>query len=163
MIRVGILTISDRGSKGEREDLSGKILKESIEKLGWVLKRYQVIPDEKEEIVNTLITWCDKEHLEVIITTGGTGVYPRDVTPEATKEILEKEIPGISEYIRFISYPSTPFAALSRGVSGIRGQTLIINLPGSPKAIEEIFPYLIEIIKHAVSKIKGDSSECIRN
>ncbi len=163
MIKVGILTVSDKSSQGEREDLSGKKLKDYIKKLGWCLEQYQIIPDEKEKIVETLLNWCDREKLELILTTGGTGVYPRDVTPEATKEVLTKEVPGISEYIRFISYPHTPFAALSRGVSGIRGQTLIINLPGSPKAIEEIFPYLVEIIKHAISKIKGDSSECFRN
>lgn len=163
MIKVGILTISDKGSRGEREDLSGKKLMDYVKELSWDLRKYQVIPDEKEEIIKTLLTWCDKEEFELILTTGGTGVYFRDVTPEATKEVLEKEVPGISEYIRFISYPFTSLAALSRGISGIRGQTLIINLPGSPKAVEEIFPHLVEIIKHAISKIKGDTSECLRS
>ncbi|PMP68628.1 MAG: molybdenum cofactor biosynthesis protein, partial [Thermodesulfobacterium geofontis] len=125
--------------------------------------KYEIIPDEKDQIVNILKTWVDKDGLDLIITTGGTGVYPRDVTPEATKEVIEKEIPGIPEYIRYISYPITPMAALTRGLAGVRKNTLIINLPGSPKAIKEIFPKLIPIIKHAVEKIKGDPSECARD
>jgi len=163
VIKVGILTLSDKGSKGEREDLSGKALKDFSEVEGWKVIKYEIIPDEKEQIVEILKIWVDKEKLDFIITTGGTGVYPRDVTPEATKEIIEKEIPGIPEYIRYISYPLTPMAALTRGVAGIRKKTLIINLPGSPKAIKEIFPKLIPIIKHAIEKIKGDPSECARN
>lgn len=163
MIKVGILTLSDKGSKGEREDLSGKALKDFSEVEGWKVIKYEIIPDEKEQIVKILKIWVDKEKLDFIITTGGTGVYPRDVTPEATKEVIEKEIPGIPEYIRYISYPLTPMAALTRGVAGIRKKTLIINLPGSPKAIKEIFPKLIPIIKHAIEKIKGDPSECARN
>ena len=163
MIKVGILTLSDKGSKGEREDLSGKVLKDLSEVEGWKVIKYEIIPDEKEQIVKILKIWVDKEKLDFIITTGGTGVYPRDVTPEATKEIIEKEIPGIPEYIRYISYPLTPMAALTRGVAGIRKKTLIINLPGSPKAIKEIFPKLIPIIRHAIEKIKGDPSECARN
>ena len=163
MIKVGILTLSDKGSKGEREDLSGKALKDFSEVEGWEVIKYEIIPDEKEQIVEILKIWADKEKLDFIITTGGTGVYPRDVTPEATKEVIEKEIPGIPEYIRYISYPLTPMAALTRGVAGIRKKTLIINLPGSPKAIKEIFPKLIPIIKHAIEKIKGDPSECARN
>jgi len=163
VIKVGILTLSDKGSKGEREDLSGKALKDFSEVEGWKVIKYEIIPDEKEQIVEILKIWVDKEKLDFIITTGGTGVYPRDVTPEATKEIIEKEIPGIPEYIRYISYPLTPMAALTRGVAGIRKKTLIINLPGSPKAIKEIFPKLIPIIKHAIEKIKGNPSECARN
>lgn len=163
MIKVGILTLSDKGSKGEREDLSGKALKDFSEVEGWKVIKYEIIPDEKEQIVEILKIWVDKEKLDFIITTGGTGVYPRDVTPEATKEVIEKEIPGIPEYIRYISYPLTPMAALTRGVAGIRKKTLIINLPGSPKAIKEIFPKLIPIVKHAIKKIKGDPSECARN
>ena len=163
MIKIGILTLSDKGSKGEREDLSGKTLRDLSETQGWIVLKYEIIPDEKEKIVNILKNWVDKEGLDLIITTGGTGVYPRDVTPEATKEVIEKEIPGIPEYIRYISYPLTPMAALTRGLAGVRKNTLIINLPGSPKAIKEIFPKLIPIIKHAIEKIKGDPSECVRN
>ncbi|PMP97168.1 MAG: molybdenum cofactor biosynthesis protein [Thermodesulfobacterium geofontis] len=163
MIKVGILTLSDKGSKGEREDLSGNTLIELSEIENWKVVKYEIIPDEKDQIVNILKTWVDKDGLDLIITTGGTGVYPRDVTPEATKEVIEKEIPGIPEYIRYISYPITPMAALTRGLAGVRKNTLIINLPGSPKAIKEIFPKLIPIIKHAVEKIKGDPSECARD
>lgn len=163
MIKVGILTLSDKGSKGEREDLSGKTLIELSEAENWNVIKYEVIPDEKYQIVEILKIWTDKENLDLIITTGGTGVYPRDVTPEATKEVIEKEIPGIPEYIRYISYPITPMAALTRGLAGVRKTTLIINLPGSPKAIKEIFPKLVPIIKHAIEKIKGDPSECARN
>jgi molybdenum cofactor synthesis domain-containing protein len=163
VIKVGILTLSDKGSKGEREDLSGKTLIELSEAENWNVIKYEVIPDEKYQIVEILKIWTDKENLDLIITTGGTGVYPRDVTPEATKEVIEKEIPGIPEYIRYISYPITPMAALTRGLAGVRKTTLIINLPGSPKAIKEIFPKLVPIIKHAIEKIKGDPSECARN
>lgn len=163
MIKVGILTLSDKGSKGEREDLSGKILIELSEAENWNVIKYEIIPDEKDQIIEILKNWADKESLDLIITTGGTGVYPRDVTPEATKEVIEKEIPGIPEYIRYISYPITPMAALTRGLAGVRKTTLIINLPGSPKAIKEVFPKLVPIIKHAIEKIKGDPSECARN
>uniref|UniRef100_A0A7C4JSB1 Molybdenum cofactor biosynthesis protein B n=1 Tax=Thermodesulfobacterium geofontis TaxID=1295609 RepID=A0A7C4JSB1_9BACT len=163
MIKVGILTLSDKGSKGEREDLSGKILIELSEAENWNVIKYEIIPDEKDQIIEILKNWADKESLDLIITTGGTGVYPRDVTPEATKEVIEKEIPGIPEYIRYISYHITPMAALTRGLAGVRKTTLIINLPGSPKAIKEVFPKLVPIIKHAIEKIKGDPSECARN
>jgi len=163
VIKVGILTLSDKGSKGEREDLSGKTLIELSEAENWNVTKYEIIPDEKDQIVEILKNWADKESLDLIITTGGTGVYPRDVTPEATKEVIEKEIPGIPEYIRYISYPITPMAALTRGLAGVRKTTLIINLPGNPKAIKEIFPRLVPIIKHAIEKIKGDPSECARN
>lgn len=163
MIKVGILTLSDKGSEGKREDLSGKILIEFCLNEEWKVIKYAVFPDEKDQIVKVLKTWVDEEKLDLIITNGGTGVYPRDVTPEATKEVIEKEIPGIPEYIRYISYPLTPMAALTRGIAGVRKNTLIINLPGSPKAIKEIFPQLIPVINHAIEKIKGDPSECARN
>jgi molybdenum cofactor synthesis domain-containing protein len=161
-LRVGILTLSDKGSRGEREDASGKLLQELVKEAGWEVALYTILPDEKDEISSLLKEWSDKEGLDLILTNGGTGVYPRDVTPEATKEVIEKEIPGIPEYIRYISYPITPMAALTRGIAGVRGKTLILNLPGSPKAIEEIFPKLIKVLKHAVEKIQGDPSECAR-
>ncbi len=162
-MKCGILTLSDRGSRGERIDLSGEYLIEFIRAQNWEVVSYQILPDEKEEILRTLRDWCDKLNLDLILTTGGTGVHPRDVTPEATREILEKEIPGIQEYIRYLSFPITPLAALSRALAGVRGKTLIINLPGSPKALKEILPALTEIIKHATEKIKGDPSECARS
>ena len=161
-IRVGIITLSDRASKGEREDLSGKILKEMIVDLNWKVECYQVLPDEKDMLMSLLKEWADEKKLDLILTNGGTGVHPRDITPEATLAIIQKEIPGIPEYIRYISYPITPMSALTRGVAGVRGETLIINLPGSPKAIKEIFPKLVKIIVHAIEKIQGDPHECAR-
>lgn len=162
MIRVGILTLSDKGSLGQREDLSGKYLKEYVLKQGWEVTAYQILPDEKELIKKTLIYWCDTLNLDLILTNGGTGVHPRDVTPDATQEVIEKDIPGLGEYIRYISFTKTPRAALSRGLAGIRKGTLIVNLPGSPKALEEIMPSLSDLLTHAIAKIKGDPSECAR-
>ncbi|MGC9109154.1 MAG: MogA/MoaB family molybdenum cofactor biosynthesis protein [Caldimicrobium sp.] len=162
-MRCGILTLSDKGVKGEREDLSGKFLIEFAKAQGWKVEAYKILPDEEEEIFKTLLSWCEELKLDLILTTGGTGVHPRDVTPEATKRVILKEIPGLSEYIRYISFSKTPKASLSRGLSGIRGETLIINLPGSPKALKEIMPSLKEVIEHAVKKIKGDPSECARD
>lgn len=162
-MKCGVLTLSDKGSKGERVDTSGNFLVEFLKSQGWEVIKYQILPDEENLIVKCLKEWSDVLKLDVILTTGGTGVHPRDVTPEATKKILEREIPGIAEYIRFISFSKTPLAALSRALAGVRGNTLIINLPGSPKALKEILPSLVEIIYHGVSKVKGDSSECFRN
>ncbi len=162
-MRCGILTLSDKGAKGEREDLSGKYLKDLLEEKGWEVSLYQILPDEKEAISALLKRWCDDFKLDLILTTGGTGVHPRDVTPDATKEILDKEIPGIAEYIRYLGFAKTPRAALSRGVAGSRKGTLIINLPGSPRALKEIMPHLLEVIEHGVSKIKGDPGECARD
>lgn len=163
MIRVGILTLSDKGSLGQREDLSGKYLKEFVLKQGWEVTAYQILPDEKELIKKTLIYWCDTLNLDLILTNGGTGVHPRDVTPDATREVIEKDIPGLGEYIRYVSFTKTPRAALSRGIAGIRKGTLIINLPGSPKALEEIMSSINDLIEHALAKIKGDPSECARD
>ncbi|MEZ0343226.1 MAG: MogA/MoaB family molybdenum cofactor biosynthesis protein [Caldimicrobium sp.] len=162
-MRCGILTLSDKGAKGEREDLSGKYLIEFAKAQGWKVETYKILPDDEEEISKTLFNWCENLKLDLILTTGGTGVHPRDVTPEATKRVIEKEIPGLAEFIRYISFSKTPMASLSRGLAGVKGQTLIINLPGSPKALQEIMPSLKEVLEHAVSKIKGDPSECARN
>ncbi|MFN3407138.1 MAG: molybdenum cofactor biosynthesis protein B [Caldimicrobium sp.] len=161
-MKCGVLTLSDKGSRGEREDLSGAYLVSFLKTQGFEVLIYKIIPDEKEEIKSHLINWCDELQLDLILTTGGTGVHPRDVTPDATKEVLDREITGIAEYIRYISFSKTPLSALSRAIAGIRGQTLIINLPGSPKALKEIMPSLLEIILHGIAKIKGDPSECSR-
>jgi len=160
---VAILTLSDKGSRGEREDLSGKLLLKFCQALNWEVKHYEILPDEKDLIAEKLIFLADHLKVDLILTTGGTGVHPRDVTPDATSQLIEKEVPGIAEFIRFLSFQRTPLAALSRARAGVRGETLIINLPGSPKAIEEIFPHLTEIIEHAVRKIKGDAHECARS
>ena len=160
MITVGILTMSDKGSRGEREDLSGKEIERMIKDLPAEVKVYEIIPDESDIIKAKLVEFTDKKKLDLILTTGGTGVSPRDVTPEATREIIEKELPGMSEAMRAESFKKTPNAMISRAVCGIRKQTLIINLPGSPKAVRENLSVILPAISHAIEKIKGSTEEC---
>jgi len=163
MIKVGILTISDKGSRGEREDLSGKVIEEVIRKINGEVKYYQIIPDENDIIQEELIKAVDKLHLDLILTTGGTGLGKRDVTPEATLAIIEKEVPGISEIIRSESFKKTNRAILSRGVAGIRKESLIINLPGSPKGARESLEIVLEALPHGIEILKGQATECGRN
>jgi len=163
MIKVGILTISDKGSRGEREDLSGKVIKEIVKKINGEVKYYQIIPDEKDIIQEELIKAVDKLHLDLILTTGGTGLGKRDVTPEATLAIIEKEIPGISEIIRSESFKKTNRAILSRGMAGIRKESLIINLPGSPKGVRESLEIILEALPHGIEILIGQATECGRN
>ncbi len=163
MIKIGILTISDKGSRGEREDLSGKVIEEVIRKINGEVKYYQIIPDEKDIIQAELIKAVDKLHLDLILTTGGTGLGKRDVTPEATLAIIEKEVPGISEIIRSESFKKTNRAILSRGVAGIRKESLIINLPGSPKGVRESLEIVLEALPHGIEILKGQATECGRN
>jgi len=158
MITVAILTLSDKGSKGEREDISGKTIQNILEPRGFIIKHYDILPDEKEIIKEKLLSYIN--NVDLILTTGGTGLSPRDVTPDATSEIIEKEIPGISEAMRAEGLKKTKRAMLSRAIAGVKGQTLIINLPGSPKGVEESLNAIIEAIPHAIEKIKGDISEC---
>ncbi len=139
MIRVGILTVSDLGSRGEREDTAGRALGERAEGMGWVVECYEIVPDERDVISDRLREWADDAGLELILTTGGTGFADRDVTPEATLEVLDKQAPGIPEAMRAAGLKKTPMAILSRGVAGIRGRTLIVNLPGSMKGAVESF------------------------
>jgi len=161
MIKVGIITISDRGSRGEREDLSGEEIKKLIQRLPTAeLAEYTIIPDEEEIIAKTLITYTDQKGIDLIITSGGTGLSPRDVTPEATKKIIEREVPGMAEAMRWEALKINPLGMLSRGVVGTRRQSLIINLPGSPKAVRENLATLLPVIPHALEKLKGDPSEC---
>ena len=157
--RIGILTLSDKGSRGEREDASGQVVKEMVAGLGEVVCA-QILPDEFEPIVNCLQAWSDQEQLHLILTTGGTGVSPRDVTPQATLQILDYEIPGMAEAMRQRSLEITPHAMLSRSLAGVRGQTLIINLPGSPKSVRENLAVVLPALKHALLKIGGDPTEC---
>ena len=157
--RIGILTLSDKGSRGEREDASGQVVKEMVAGLGEVVCA-QILPDEFEPIVNCLQAWSDQEKLHLILTTGGTGVSPRDVTPQATLQILDYEIPGMAEAMRQRSLEITPHAMLSRSLAGVRGQTLIINLPGSPKSVRENLAVVLPALKHALLKIGGDPTEC---
>jgi len=163
MIKVGILTISDKGSRGEREDLSGKVIEEVIRKINGEVKYYQIIPDEKNIIQEELIKAVDKLHLNLILTTGGTGLAKRDVTPDATLEVIEKEVSGISEIIRSESFKKTNRAILSRGVAGIRKESLIINLPGSPKGVRESLEIVLEALPHGIEILKGQATECGRN
>lgn len=158
MSAVGILTISDRGAAGDYEDRSGPLLRELITaRTGWQVERQEVIPDDLETIAATLRDWC-AAGLDLILTTGGTGFAPRDVTPEATRTVLEREAPGIAEALRAESLKVTRHAMLSRGVAGIRGRTLIINLPGNPKAIRENMDVLLPVLPHALELLAGSSS-----
>ncbi len=154
-----VLTVSDRCSRNEAEDKSGALLCELLKELGEI-KEYFIVPDEKEEISSALIKMCDETKSDIVFTTGGTGFAPRDVTPEATKAVIDKEAPGISEAIRYESLKITPKAMLSRAVSGIRGKTLIINLPGSPKAVKESLEIVLPVLSHAVETLSGNTLSC---
>jgi molybdopterin adenylyltransferase len=158
MITVAVLTLSDKGSKGEREDASGPMIREMLKSIDAEVKYYDILPDEKELIKGKLIEYC--KLVDLILTTGGTGLSPRDVTPEATIEVIERQIPGIAEAMRIEGLKKTRRAMLSRAVAGVRGKTLIINLPGSPKAVKETLEIILGVLPHAVEKIKGDTSEC---
>lgn len=149
-IRVGILTISDRSFKGEREDKSGPALIDYCEKQGWEVKVTTICPDEIKKIKSIVIKWVDKKDVDLLLTTGGTGFNPRDVTPEATRAVIEREAPGLAEAMRAFSAQKTPFAYLSRAVAGIRRSTLIINLPGSPTGAVECLAALTPILPHGV-------------
>lgn len=156
----GVLTMSDKGSRGEREDTSGPYLLKTFTDLGYQQKAYSVIPDKADGITETLISWVDDKGIDLIITTGGTGVAPTDVTPEAMVDVIEKEIPGMAEAMRAESLKKTPNAVLSRGKAGIRGRSLIINLPGSERAARENIAVLIPALAHALDKIQGGTSDC---
>lgn len=160
MIQAGILTMSDKGSRGEREDLSGAEIRRMIQELPAEVVAYEVIPDEVSIIMAKLIEYADVRQLDVVLTTGGTGVTPRDVTPEATMAVLDRLLPGMSEAMRAESLKKTPNAMISRAVCGIRKTTLIINLPGSPRAVRENLAVVMPALTHAVEKIKGSASEC---
>lgn len=160
MIQAGIITVSDKGSQGKREDLSGPAIAEMLAGAAIVIKHTIIIPDEKDEIKKAIIDYADVRNLDLILTTGGTGVSPRDLTPDATLEVIDKQIPGMAEAMRRQSMLITPHAMISRAVAGIRGKSLIINLPGSPKSVRENLAVVLPALKHAIEKIKGDDSEC---
>ena len=159
IIKTAVITISDKGSRGERKDLSGPVLKEIMENIGAEIVHQEIVADEKEEIKEVLIKIADQNKADLILTTGGTGFAERDITPEATLEVIEKEVPGIPEKIRADTISITPQAALSRARAGIRAKTLIINFPGSPKAVRECLESVIEIIPHGVKILKGEITE----
>ncbi|MCX5803136.1 MAG: MogA/MoaB family molybdenum cofactor biosynthesis protein [Proteobacteria bacterium] len=157
--KAAIITISDKGSLGEREDKSGPALSKMLE---WTyeVEDIIIIPDDIDIIASTIKEEVDKHAVDLIITTGGTGVTKRDVTPEATKMVIEKELPGFSEIMRAESYKITPYGIISRGICGIRGESIIINLPGSPKAATECLMFILAALPHALNKLKGDSTDC---
>lgn len=155
-----VLTMSDKGSRGEREDTSGAYLQERLVKEGYVLQSYQVIADNKQKIIESLLDLVDNQKISLIVTTGGTGVSPSDITPEAMALVIEKEIPGMAEAMRSASLAKTSRAMLSRGKVGIRKESLIINLPGSLKAVKENLEVVLPVIPHALEKILGGESDC---
>ena len=158
MITAAIITLSDKGSRGEREDLAGPEIREMLGRINADVRYYQVIPDEKDLIKAKLIEYSSR--VDLIITTGGTGLSPRDVTPDATLEVIDREIPGIAEAMRFEGLRKTRRAMLSRAAAGVRGSTLIVNLPGSPKAVKEGLEAVMDVLVHAVEKIKGSTDDC---
>ncbi len=157
---AGILTISDKGSTGQREDESGRLLHELLESLPGKVCVYQVVPDERNDIREHLLSFCDEWKANLVLTTGGTGISPRDVTPDVTGTVIDYLIPGIGEIMRMEGYKINPRAIISRAIAGVRGKTLIVNLPGSPRAVRENFEMLLPVLPHAIEKMLGDESAC---
>jgi len=158
-IRTAVLTVSDKGYRGERTDASGPLLADLLREMGAVVVEQTIVPDERDAIARELTRLADEAQVDLIVTTGGTGPAPRDVTPEATRAVIEREMPGLAEVLRWEGYRRTPLAVLSRGVAGIRGQTLIVNLPGSPKAVREGMEVLAPILPHAIQMLRGVDTE----
>ncbi len=159
MLNIAVLTISDKGSQGQRQDKSGEVIRGILSRIESTIIKYEVVPDEREIIAGKLIQWADGGGVDVILTTGGTGLARRDITPEATLSVIDRNAPGFAEAMRAKSLEKTPMAVLSRAVSGLRGQCLIINLPGSPKAVRECLEVILPAIPHAVEIIKGEVTE----
>jgi molybdopterin adenylyltransferase len=155
-IRFGILTLSDRSARGDREDASAPALADLLRAHGWFITEQAILPDDESAIRARLIAWADGGRVDVILTTGGTGFSPRDVTPEATRSVIQREAPGLVEVMRSESLKKTPHAMLSRAIAGIRGRTLIVNLPGSPKGAVENFQAILSVISHAVQLLSDD-------
>jgi molybdopterin adenylyltransferase len=159
-IRAGVITVSDKGSQGMREDKSGPEIVKMLEGIGAEVVDGAIVPDEIDQIQESLIDFADRRRMDLVVTTGGTGVSPRDVTPDATMAVINREVPGMAEAMRRESHRVTPHALISRAVVGIRGRTLIVNLPGSPKSVRENLSVILPALRHAIEKIKGDDREC---
>lgn len=155
-MRIGILTVSDRSARGEREDLSGPAIKELILEQGWSVSRMEIVPDERQLLIDTLGSWADSGEMDIILTTGGTGFSLRDITPEATIEVIDRETPGLPEAMRAASLSVTPHAMMSRATAGIRKRTLIVNLPGSPRGAIENLNVILPVFDHAVALLSDD-------
>ncbi len=160
MYRVAVVTASDKGARGERADKSAEVIKEMMAEINYEVVAYEIVPDDIETITETLIDLTDHRKVELILTTGGTGFSPRDNTPEATMSVIDRAVPGIPEAMRMESMKKTPKAMLSRAVAGIRRGTLIINMPGSPKAVRECLEVLIPVLPHALEILTGKGGEC---
>ncbi|MBW2202990.1 MAG: MogA/MoaB family molybdenum cofactor biosynthesis protein [Deltaproteobacteria bacterium] len=159
-IMAGVLTISDKGAKGLREDESGKIILRILEESGLTVVKREIIPDDLQQIADTLIMWVDKDDLALIITSGGTGLSPRDVTPQAMDQVIDYQVPGMAEAMRAASLKKTPHAMISRAMAGVRNSSLIINLPGSPRGAEENLSVILPALDHGLSKLAGDTTDC---
>jgi molybdopterin adenylyltransferase len=155
-LRVGILTVSDKGARGERDDTSGQAIREMLAPLQAAIERYEVVPDEKEVVASRLREWADEADLALIVTNGGTGLAPRDVTPEATLSVVERLVPGIAEAMRQEGLKHTPMSMISRAVVGVRGRTLIVNLPGSERGVRQNLAYVLPVLSHAVEMLRGE-------
>ena len=158
--KAGVLTISDKGSQGLRKDESGEVVSAMLEEQGFPVFSKGVIPDDRQQVVDTLIKWVDSEGLSLIITSGGTGLSPRDVTPQAMEEVIDYPVPGMAEAMRAASLKKTPHAMISRAMVGVRKTCLIINVPGSPKGARENLSVVLPALNHALSKLAGDTSDC---
>ena len=158
-IRASVIIVSDKGYAGVREDASGPLLADHLREMGAEVVGLEIIPDEQDQIERVLTHLADEDRLDLVITSGGTGPAPRDATPEATLAVIEREVPGLAEVLRFEGYRKTPMAVISRGVAGIRGGTLIVNLPGSPKAVREGMETLAPILPHAIKMLRGKDTE----
>jgi len=162
MVRVAILTASDKGVRGEREDKSAEVIREMVAQLGWQVVEYKIVPDDLEKIKEALIEFSDRDKVELVFTTGGTGFSPRDNTPEATLAVVQRLVPGLPEAMRLESLKKTPRAMLSRAVAGIRHRTLIVNLPGSPRAVKECLNVILPSLPHGLEVLSGQAVDCAR-
>ena len=162
MYRVAVITLSDKGARGEREDVSGQVIEDMVKEAGYEVVSRQLLSDDRQGLTDALISLCDSNTAELILTTGGTGFSSRDNAPEATLAACERMVPGIAEAMRIASLQITPRAMLSRAVSGIRKKTLIVNLPGSPKAVKENLSFILPTLEHGIAILVGDDGECAR-